>query len=186
MSGNTAEALALRPRAAPILAVASGKGGVGKTWMSTMLATAFGRAGQRALLVDCDLGLANVDVQLGVVQPAIEVVIAPVGDVRLPFAESPIADLLLAHRLVEAKHDAAIAIFVFEEPDLGIEILTRAAVFKSSAMAGVVVFGIDVVRVVSTGQTGRLGARGKAVYREVLADSEARIQAKLDLSRLDD
>lgn len=55
-----------RTRAAPILAVASGKGGVGKTWLSTMLSTAFGRAGQRALLVDCDLGLANVDVQLGI------------------------------------------------------------------------------------------------------------------------
>ncbi len=55
-----------RTRPAPIYAVASGKGGVGKTWLSTMLATAFGRAGQRALLVDCDLGLANVDVQLGV------------------------------------------------------------------------------------------------------------------------
>jgi flagellar biosynthesis protein FlhG len=54
------------PRAAPIYAVASGKGGVGKTWLSTMLSIAFGRAGQRALLVDCDLGLANVDVQLGV------------------------------------------------------------------------------------------------------------------------
>src|SRR5262245_61770618 len=55
-----------RTKAAPIYAVASGKGGVGKTWLSTMLAIAFGRAGQRALLVDCDLGLANVDVQLGV------------------------------------------------------------------------------------------------------------------------
>ncbi len=55
-----------RTRAAPLFAVASGKGGVGKTWLSTMLATAFGRTGQRALLVDCDLGLANVDVQLGV------------------------------------------------------------------------------------------------------------------------
>jgi flagellar biosynthesis protein FlhG len=55
-----------RTRAAPIYAVASGKGGVGKTWLSTMLSIAFGRAGQRALLVDCDLGLANVDVQLGI------------------------------------------------------------------------------------------------------------------------
>jgi flagellar biosynthesis protein FlhG len=58
------EAPAPRTRPAPIYAVASGKGGVGKTWLSTMLATAFGRTGQRALLVDCDLGLANVDVQL--------------------------------------------------------------------------------------------------------------------------
>lgn len=58
--------LAPRAKPAPIMAIASGKGGVGKTWLSTTLSCAFGRAGQRALLVDCDLGLANVDVQLGV------------------------------------------------------------------------------------------------------------------------
>ena len=39
-----------RTRAAPIFAVASGKGGVGKTWLSTMLSIAFGRGGHRALL----------------------------------------------------------------------------------------------------------------------------------------
>jgi flagellar biosynthesis protein FlhG len=68
MSGATAlpEPPMPRTRAAPIYAVASGKGGVGKTWLSTMLSTAYGRAGQRTLLVDCDLGLANIDVQLGV------------------------------------------------------------------------------------------------------------------------
>ncbi len=55
-----------RAKPAPIMAIASGKGGVGKTWLATTLACAFGRAGSRALLVDCDLGLANVDVQLGV------------------------------------------------------------------------------------------------------------------------
>ncbi len=48
-----------------MIAVASGKGGVGKTWLSIGLATAFERLGQRALLFDGDLGLANVDVQLG-------------------------------------------------------------------------------------------------------------------------
>jgi len=49
-----------------IIAVASGKGGVGKTWLSITLAHALTRAEQRALLFDGDLGLANVDVQLGV------------------------------------------------------------------------------------------------------------------------
>jgi flagellar biosynthesis protein FlhG len=49
-----------------VIAVASGKGGVGKTWFSITLAHALARAGQRALLFDGDLGLANVDVQLGV------------------------------------------------------------------------------------------------------------------------
>jgi flagellar biosynthesis protein FlhG len=52
-----------------ILAVASGKGGVGKTWFSITLAHALARAGQRTLLFDGDLGLANVDVQLGVTPP---------------------------------------------------------------------------------------------------------------------
>lgn len=48
-----------------IIAVASGKGGVGKTWFSITLAHALAREGQRVLLFDGDLGLANVDVQLG-------------------------------------------------------------------------------------------------------------------------
>jgi flagellar biosynthesis protein FlhG len=48
-----------------IIAVASGKGGVGKTWFSITLAHALARAGRKALLFDGDLGLANVDVQLG-------------------------------------------------------------------------------------------------------------------------
>jgi flagellar biosynthesis protein FlhG len=48
-----------------IIAVASGKGGVGKTWFSISLTTALARMGKRVLLFDGDLGLANVDVQLG-------------------------------------------------------------------------------------------------------------------------
>lgn len=52
---------------ANMIAVASGKGGVGKTWLSIGLATAFAKHGHRALLFDGDLGLANVDVQLGLV-----------------------------------------------------------------------------------------------------------------------
>jgi flagellar biosynthesis protein FlhG len=48
-----------------IIAIASGKGGVGKTWFAITLANALARAGQRVLLFDADLGLANVDIQLG-------------------------------------------------------------------------------------------------------------------------
>src|SRR5262245_48134751 len=48
-----------------IIAVASGKGGVGKTWFSISLTHALTKMGKRVLLFDGDLGLANVDVQLG-------------------------------------------------------------------------------------------------------------------------
>lgn len=48
-----------------VIAVASGKGGVGKTWFSITLAHAMAKLGKSVLLFDGDLGLANVDVQLG-------------------------------------------------------------------------------------------------------------------------
>lgn len=48
-----------------IIAIASGKGGVGKTWLAITLAHLIARSGRRVLLFDGDIGLANVDVQLG-------------------------------------------------------------------------------------------------------------------------
>ncbi len=47
------------------VAVGSGKGGVGKTWFAITLAHALARDGRRVLLFDADLGLANIDIQLG-------------------------------------------------------------------------------------------------------------------------
>jgi diguanylate cyclase (GGDEF)-like protein len=51
-------------RQARITAVTSGKGGVGKTFSSANLAAALARQGQRVLVLDADLGLANLDVVL--------------------------------------------------------------------------------------------------------------------------
>lgn len=50
-----------------VIAVASGKGGVGKTWLSITLAQCLAMRGNRVLLFDGDFGLANVDIQLGFV-----------------------------------------------------------------------------------------------------------------------
>ena len=47
-----------------VLAITSGKGGVGKTFVSANLAAALTRRGQRVLVLDADLGLANLDVVL--------------------------------------------------------------------------------------------------------------------------
>ncbi len=48
-----------------VIAVTSGKGGVGKTNVSVNLATGFAKHGKNVLLLDADLGLANVDILLG-------------------------------------------------------------------------------------------------------------------------
>jgi flagellar biosynthesis protein FlhG len=55
--------LALKP--VQTVAVTGGKGGVGKTSVAVNLATAVAQSGRRAMLLDGDLGLANVDVLLG-------------------------------------------------------------------------------------------------------------------------
>jgi flagellar biosynthesis protein FlhG len=54
-----------RTNANNMIAIASGKGGVGKTWFSITLAHTLSIAGKKILLFDGDLGLANLDIQLG-------------------------------------------------------------------------------------------------------------------------
>lgn len=50
-----------------IIAVASGKGGVGKTNFAVNLAIAYAKMGKKVVVMDADLGLANVNVILGVI-----------------------------------------------------------------------------------------------------------------------
>jgi len=73
-----------------VIAVSSGKGGVGKTFISTHLAQRAVAQGLKVLLVDADLGLANVDVMLG---------ISTKGSIKQMLD----GDLLLADMVVSAK-----------------------------------------------------------------------------------
>ena len=62
-----APAAPVTPAAAKTIAITSGKGGVGKTNLTVNLAIALGMAGKRGLVIDAELGMANVDVVLGTV-----------------------------------------------------------------------------------------------------------------------
>jgi|TARA_Y100001960_G_scaffold329945_1_gene422619 flagellar biosynthesis protein FlhG len=57
--------LNLKQNRGKIIAIASGKGGVGKTSLTLNMSRTLAKQGKRVLILDGDLGLGNVDVQLG-------------------------------------------------------------------------------------------------------------------------
>ena len=57
------------PRSARVIAIASGKGGVGKTNIAVNLALCLARKGRNVVLIDADLGTANIDVIMNVHSP---------------------------------------------------------------------------------------------------------------------
>lgn len=57
----------INKKLARVITITSGKGGVGKTNFAINLGIALSKLGQKILLVDADLGLANVDVMLGMI-----------------------------------------------------------------------------------------------------------------------
>jgi len=66
MAGSRAAARApVSARRVPVVAIASGKGGVGKTNLAVNLSVALAQAGRRTTLLDADLGMANADVLCG-------------------------------------------------------------------------------------------------------------------------
>jgi flagellar biosynthesis protein FlhG len=71
-----------------IIMVASGKGGVGKTWFSVSIAHALAQEGKKVLLFDGDLGLANIDIQLGLM---------PDKDLSTVIAGQATLDQVVAH-----------------------------------------------------------------------------------------
>lgn len=64
LRGEAASPIAMREAA--VVAVASGKGGTGKTFLAVNAAIALHRRGRRVCVVDCDFGLANAHLLFGV------------------------------------------------------------------------------------------------------------------------
>ncbi len=76
-----------KPKGPHVLAISGGKGGVGKSLTTANLGLSLHQLGMRTLLIDGDLGLANLDVLMGVVpQTSLEDIItgqSPVQDVMM-------------------------------------------------------------------------------------------------------
>jgi flagellar biosynthesis protein FlhG len=73
---------ALRRKPVKVVAVTSGKGGVGKTNVAANIAIALAQRSRNVMLLDADLGLANVDVLLGL-QPRFNLSHVVSGDIDL-------------------------------------------------------------------------------------------------------
>jgi len=81
---------AMAHRTTRVIAVTSGKGGVGKTNVAANLSVAIARKGRNVMLFDADLGLANVDVLLGI-QPRFNLahVVSGEADLDCVIVEGP-------------------------------------------------------------------------------------------------
>jgi len=74
-----------------LITIASGKGGVGKTVLAVSLSQALAKDGKKVLLFDGDVGLANVDIQLGLM-PELDLASVMTGgktleDIIFPFKD---------------------------------------------------------------------------------------------------
>lgn len=117
------------PRPVRVIAVTGGKGGVGKTNVSVNLAIALAELERRVVLLDADLGLANVDVVLGLHPPydlshvirgereLPEVVMQGPGGIRVIPGASGVKQMAA---LSEAEHAGLIQAF----SDLGVDLDT--------------------------------------------------------------
>ncbi len=127
-----------------VIAVASGKGGVGKTNVSVNLAVAMVAEGKKVMLLDADLGLANVDIMLGLhpeynlshvingERTLEEVIVEGPGGLRVVPASSGTQNMA---ELTPAQHAGMIQAFSEVGHDLDVMIIDTAAGIADSVIS---------------------------------------------------
>ena len=132
------------PKPVKVIAVTSGKGGVGKTNVSINLATSLSKTGRKVMIMDADLGLANVDVLLGL-QPKYnlshvisgersleEIIVSTPEGIQLIPAASGIQNMA---ELTPAEHAGLIQAFSELNTDLDVLIVDTAAGIADSVIS---------------------------------------------------
>ncbi len=127
-----------------VIAVTSGKGGVGKTNISVNLAISLAARGRRTVLMDADLGLANIDILLGLhpVQnlshvingecQLSEILLTGPNDVQIIPAASGAQRMA---ELSDAEHAGLIQAFSDYREDVDVLIIDTAAGISSSVVS---------------------------------------------------
>jgi flagellar biosynthesis protein FlhG len=126
----------VKPTPVRVIAVTGGKGGVGKTNVSVNLAVAMADLGRRVMVLDADLGLANIDVVLGLhpeydlshvlsgERTLDEVLLEGPSGIRVVPAASGVQQMT---ELSEAEHAGLIRAFSDVDSDLDVLIVDTAA-----------------------------------------------------------
>lgn len=132
------------PHPVRVIAVASGKGGVGKTNVSVNLALAMVAEGKRVMLLDADFGLANVDIMLGL-HPQFnlshvingernleEIIVAGPGGLQIVPASSGLQNMA---QLSPTQHAGMIQAFSEVGHDLDVLVIDTAAGIADSVVS---------------------------------------------------
>ena len=126
----------VKPRPIRVIAVTGGKGGVGKTNVSINLAVSMSEMGRRVMILDADLGLANIDIALGLhseydlshvlsgERSLNEVILDGPAGVRVVPASSGVQEMA---ELSRAEHAGLINAFSEISDDLDVLIIDTAA-----------------------------------------------------------
>lgn len=177
----------ISPRPVRVIAVTGGKGGVGKTNVAVNLGMAMAHGGKKVMIMDADLGLANVDVMLGLYPQANlhhvitgertleEIIVDGPGDLKIIPASSGVKDMASLDPQV---HAGLIRAFSELSQDVDVLIVDTAAgisdavtSFTRAAQEVVVVVCDEPASITDAYAIIKLMSREHGVYRfRVLAN----------------